>query len=81
MTDDHRSATANRRFAMELRLVLAGVVCIFGGEAFCILGPLTYEHIVHISCHAVLYSGMILVGVGAALRWTNRPRAPRGDVG
>jgi len=25
------------------RLLLAGVACIFGGEAFCILGPLKYE--------------------------------------
>lgn len=70
----------NRRFATEQRLVLTGVVCIFGGEAFCIFGPLTYEHIVHIGCHAVLYSGMVLVGVGAALHWTNRPRAPREEV-
>jgi hypothetical protein len=40
------------------RLLLAGVACIFGGEALCILGPLKYEHVVNAVCHSILYAGI-----------------------
>ena len=51
-----------------LRLAVAGVLGIFGGELLCLLGPLRYERLVHVVCHAVLYTGMALVAVAAALR-------------
>jgi len=54
------------------RLLLAGVLCIFGGESFCILGPLRYEHLIHITCHAIFYSGIALACVGAFLSWSGR---------
>jgi hypothetical protein len=63
------------------RVVLTGVLCIIGGEAFCILGPLRYEQIVHITCHVVLYSGVVLVCVGAGLHWAGRSRAWRQKTG
>jgi hypothetical protein len=69
------SRLRHRRSAAELRLVVAGVLLIFGGEAFCILGP--HERIVHGSCHAALYAGMVLVSVGAVLHWSRRLRAGR----
>jgi membrane protein implicated in regulation of membrane protease activity len=53
-------------------LVLAGVLMIFGGEAFCVLGPLAFERLVHITCHAVFYAGIGLVCVGAARRYRVR---------
>jgi hypothetical protein len=55
-----------------VRLLGAGVTLIFGGEAFCILGPDVSW--VHIACHAALYSGVLLVAVGAVL--AVRPRSP-----
>ena len=61
------------------RLLLAGVVCIFGGEALCILGPLRYEHVVHLACHAVLYTGIVCVGIGAALHWSGRGARKAGN--
>ena len=53
-------------------LVGTGVVFIFGGETFCILGPMRYEAVVHVVCHAILYSGMGLVGLGAVLHWVSK---------
>jgi predicted acyltransferase len=69
------SQLRDRQSAAALRLVAAGVVLIFGGEAFCILGP--HERIVHVSCHVALYAGMVLVAVGAVLHLTKRLRARR----
>lgn len=57
-----------RRLMIRPSLMLAtGVVFIFGGETFCILGPMRYEAVIHGVCHAILYSGMGLVGLGAVL--------------
>ena len=39
-----------------VRVLLVGVVLIFGGEAVCILGP--DERMVHVGCHAALYTGI-----------------------
>ena len=50
-------------------MTVAGAACIFGGEALCLLGPIAYEQHVHLICHAILYGGMGLVIVGAALHW------------
>ena len=49
-----------------------GVLFIFGGEAFCILGPIRYQRLVHVTCHAVLYTGMVFAGLGAVLHWAGR---------
>jgi hypothetical protein len=59
---------------MPLRLVLAGVCGIFGGETLCLLGPIRYERIVHIGCHIVLYAGIALVVLGAIVHWVGVPR-------
>jgi hypothetical protein len=53
-------------------LVGTGVVFIFGGETFCILGPMRYEAVIHVVCHSILYSGMGLVGLGAVLHWARK---------
>ena len=42
-------------------IAVVGVLCVFGGEAFCILGPLQYERQIHVICHAILYAGVGLV--------------------
>jgi hypothetical protein len=55
-------------------LVLLGIACIFGGEAFCLLGPMRYERLVHFSCHAVFYTGVVLVCIGALLHWAGKRR-------
>ena len=55
---------------VTLRLALAGTALIFGGEIFCLLGPLRYERIVHVGCHAILYLGIALICVAAALHWS-----------
>jgi|KBSSwiStaDraftv2_1062776.scaffolds.fasta_scaffold1113505_2 hypothetical protein len=49
------------------RLLLAGVVCIFGGEALCILGPLKYEHVIYVVCHTILYAGIGCSCLGVVL--------------
>ena len=54
-------------------LLSVGVILIFGGEAFCILGPLRYERAVHIACHAIFYLGIVLVALGIVLHWRERP--------
>ena len=54
------------------RLAAIGVAGIFGGEALCLLGPLAYERQVHLVCHAIIYSGVALVVIGATLHWMNR---------
>jgi hypothetical protein len=53
---------------------LAGTVFIFGGEIFCLTGPLRYERIVHLSCHTIVYAGIVLVGVAGAMHWVERNR-------
>jgi hypothetical protein len=55
-------------------LACAGVGCIGGGELLCIFGPLRYERLVHIACHAIFYIGIVFVGLGAALHWSQRLR-------
>ena len=59
---------------MPVWLALAGVVCIFGGEILCVAGPLRYQRLVHLICHAMLYAGIALVCVGAWLHWADRRR-------
>jgi len=56
------------------RLVLLGVLFLFGGEAFCLLGPLRYERVVHYGCLAVFYAGAAFVCLGAILRWGGNRR-------
>ena len=60
------------RSPVPVRLALAGVVCIFGGEILCVAGPLRYEHLVHLICHTILYAGIGLVCLGAWLHWADR---------
>ena len=60
--------------SLALRLVAIGAALIFGGEAFCILGPLRYETIVHLTCHIALYSGMALAFVGAVIHFRSCAR-------
>ena len=50
---------------MKTALAALGVLCIFGGEAFCIFGPMLDT--VHIICHIILYSGVVLVAAATAL--------------
>jgi hypothetical protein len=52
---------------MKTALAATGVFCIGGGEAFCLFGPIRYQDVVHILCHVILYSGMVLVAGAAAL--------------
>ncbi len=58
------------RYALQLAAV--GVAGIFGGEALCLLGPMAYERQVHLICHTILYGGVSLVVIGAALHWLSR---------
>ena len=53
----------------RVRVLLAGLACMVGGEAFCIFGPLDYPHLVHVVCHAVFYAGMLLCAAAAVLHW------------
>jgi heme/copper-type cytochrome/quinol oxidase subunit 1 len=53
-------------------VLLLGVIFIFGGETFCVLGPLRYERVVHATCHAVLYAGIALVCLGALIHWRGK---------
>jgi hypothetical protein len=57
---------------MQQRLALLGVVLIFGGETFCLLGPMRYERGVHLSCHAVFYTGIVFVFPGALIHWVGK---------
>lgn len=58
-----------------VRVLLAGVALIFGGEATCILGP--DQRAVHVGCHIVLYAGMLLVVVGVLLEGKRRSERSR----
>lgn len=51
----------------SIAMALAGVGLIFGGEALCILGPLRYQQTIDRVCHALLYSGIALVGVALVI--------------
>jgi len=57
---------------VPLRLAVVGTILIFGGEIFCLVGPLRYERLVHLSCHTILYAGIVLVSIGAAMHWRTR---------
>jgi protein-S-isoprenylcysteine O-methyltransferase Ste14 len=57
---------------MPRALLLAGVLMIFGGEAFCLLGPREDQAAVHRNCHRILYAGIALAGAGALLHWSTR---------
>jgi hypothetical protein len=58
---------------VPVRLIaILGVLCVFGGEAFCIVGPLQYERQIHVTCHAILYAGVGLVALAAPLHWKGR---------
>jgi len=57
---------------MPQRLVLLGVLSLFGGESFCLSRPLRYERAVHYRCHAVFYTGAAFVYLGAFLRGSGK---------
>jgi len=57
------------RDQMSKMLLVLGVVLIGGGEGLCIVGPLRYEHIIHITCHIILYSGVMVCVLGALLHY------------
>jgi hypothetical protein len=61
--------------SLSLRLVVAGIAFIFGGEMLCLAGPLRYERLIHLTCHSILYAGIVLVCIGAGLHWTDRFRS------
>jgi hypothetical protein len=61
------------RRARALPCAATGVACIFGGEALCLLGPMAYERQIHLVCHVILYSGVGLVVIAAALYWLSGP--------
>jgi hypothetical protein len=77
-TRDSSTATpvrrSDRHSRAQQRLVLLGVAFLFGGEAFCLLGSMRYERVVHFSCHAVFYTGAVLVCLGVALHWAAKRR-------
>jgi hypothetical protein len=50
------------------------VAFIFGGEAFCLLGPIRYERVVHFSCHVMFYTGIVFGCLGAVLHWAGKRR-------
>lgn len=57
---------------VAVRLAVLGVLCIFGGEALCILGPLRYEQQIHVICHVILYAGVGLVALAGLVHWKGR---------
>jgi hypothetical protein len=44
---------------------MIAVLCIFGGEAWCVFGNRTPG--IHRSCHQILYSGFTFFIIGSAL--------------
>jgi hypothetical protein len=72
-TTQTRARQSAPRSRTPLRLVLLGVAFLFGGEAFCLLGPTRYEPIVHFSCHAVFFAGVASVCLGAIIHWATKP--------
>jgi hypothetical protein len=73
-TDTLQGIRRGRRVVRPSLLVGLGVFFIFGGETFCILGPMQYQPVIHVVCHAILYSGMGLAGLGAILHWRGKPQ-------
>jgi hypothetical protein len=73
-TTETQDGQSNPRSTVPLRLILLGVAFLFGGEAFCLLGPMRYERIVHFSCHAVFYAGIAFVCLGAIIHWAAKRR-------
>jgi hypothetical protein len=69
-----REGERRKRGVLALRLVALGAALIFGGEAFCILGPLRYESIVHTTCHIALFTGIALVFLGGVIHFRSRAR-------
>ena len=67
----------HRSSGPALRMTATGVLCIFGGEALCLLGPMAYESQVHLICHTLLYGGIGLVAIAAALYWLSPRKRPR----
>jgi hypothetical protein len=57
---------------VRLYLAIAGASCIVGGETLCLLGPIRYERVVHVTCHLIFYAGIVSVVIAAALPWTSR---------
>ena len=60
----------NGRSTLPRTSLVAGVLCIFGGESFCIFGPPGHEDLIHVTCHIILYAGIALAFVGACLHWS-----------
>ncbi len=54
---------------LQLRLLLAGIACMVGGEAFCLFGPFSDTRLVHVACHVVFYTGVVLCVGAAVLHW------------
>lgn len=67
-----RGFEAGSTFTPTRVLILVGVCLIFGGEAFCLVGPIRYERLVHVTCHATFYVGVMLVCLGAILHYVVR---------
>ncbi len=40
-----------------------------GGEAFCLFGPFSDTRLVHVACHVVFYTGVVLCVGAAVLHW------------
>lgn len=74
-TSEDNERLKPERSTTSRRLLLAGVACIFGGEALCVLGPLKYEHVVHAVCHTVLYAGIGCWCLGVVLYLRGQSRA------
>jgi len=73
-TTGTQDGQSNPRSRVPLRLILLGVAFLFGGETFCLLGPMRYERIVHFSCHAVFYAGVAFVCLGGIIHWATKHR-------
>jgi peptidase E len=58
--------------------LMVGILFLSGGEAFCLLGPIRYEHLVHIVCHVVFYAGFALVCLGVGM-WLAGKRGRTGN--
>ena len=43
------------------RLLTVGILFLFGGDAFSLLGPMRFEHTVHFVGHVVFYAGFGVV--------------------
>lgn len=79
-----KARLGNGRSGVQRGVLLTGVLFIFGGEGFCLLGPIRYARVVHVVCHIVFYAGVVLVCLGAVLNWAGMRgsfrRPPESDV-